>query len=80
MSKTPFEIRMELLKLARDLESERTHLENKKLEEEWYIQRELHLVSPTPSDPGPYPEMETIRTSKILSIAKELNDFVSTKE
>lgn len=71
MSKTPYEIRLDLLCLAKDsLFQVYTNTRSSK-EQEWYGKRE---VDPT----TPYPEMpKAPTTEEIIAQATELNKFVS---
>jgi len=75
MSKTPFEIRLELLTLAKDILSEKTFAERNRLENDWFVKREL-CVSQN-KDAPPFPKSPTVNEDEITDLAKKLNDFVS---
>jgi hypothetical protein len=72
---TPFEVRLELLKLAQSIECDRTISQRTRLENNWHSQRELALANN--QSPPDFPELEIIDANKILQVAEQLNYFVS---
>lgn len=76
---TPFEIRLELLKMARDMISEEFHTNANKVNEDWRIKVEVAKLNggEIPSHPGysAYPSEKDI-----IAKAQELNGFVSNIE
>ena len=82
-SKTPFEIRTELLSQAQSILFERISAERQRLENDWNTKREVYftaLQSPDmmPIDSAPdFPVLPTITTEEVIAEAKKLNDFIS---
>ena len=73
---TPFEIRLELLKMAKDMLEQEYHGKREKLANEWNVQVEnaRHAGTPAPV----YPELPAFPTeAEIIKKATELNGFVS---
>ena len=73
-----YEIRLELLKLAQSIESERNWSERNRLEQDWTMKREQAAsrnwdILPT------CPEMPTVSHKDVVRVAEELNKFVSNK-
>jgi hypothetical protein len=82
-SKTPFEIRTELLNIAQGLLFERMNTERTRLEMDWNTKREIffqamsrHDMAPTEPIPA-FPDMPIVTTEDVIAEAKKLNDFVS---
>jgi len=74
MSKTPYEIRLDLLRLAKESLFEPYFYARSNKELEWNAQRDANPNAP-------FPEMPTAPTSEdIISEAKKLNEFVSKGE
>ncbi len=72
MSKTPYEIRLDLLHLARDILSQPIHEEVNGRKEKW------HGLSDELRNTTAYPTMPTFPSyTEIMKQAKELNKFVS---
>ena len=72
MSKTPYEIRLELLQLAREILSQPIYEEVNARKEKW------HSLSEDTRDTTEYPTMPTFPSStEIINKAEELNKFVS---
>lgn len=72
-----YEIRLELLKLAQGIESERIWAERNRLEQDWNAKRE-HFSS-AGVNPLPFPVLPGVTYSDIVRVAEELNKFVSNK-
>ena len=73
---TPFEIRLELLKMAKDMLEQEYHGKREKLHNEWNVQVEnaRHAGTATPV----FPELPAFPTeAEIIKKASELNGFVS---
>jgi hypothetical protein len=74
--KNPYEIRLEILQMAKDLLHEKWNAKNYALIEHYQMkmQRAMETESeiPAPYEPEPYPTDENI-----ISKARELNKFVS---
>jgi hypothetical protein len=73
MSKTPFEIRLNLLNLARDLATQDFYIKKDMLMEQWHRNSEVDKLLPVPVL-GAYPTEE-----EIIAKAKLLNAFVSNE-
>ncbi len=71
MSLNPYEIRLELLKLAQTTLNEKTYNARQGLMDEFHATRENNVSHPFPN----LPEMPS--TEDIIKEAKKLNDFVS---
>jgi len=69
-------IRLELLKLAQSIELERTANLRIQKENDWGAQRELAHIHNEPAPP--FPDIEIVDHTRIMQIAKQLNEFVST--
>ena len=73
---TPFEIRLELLKMAKDMLEQEYHGKREKLQNEWNVQVEnaRHAGTATPV----FPDLPAFPTeAEIIKKASELNGFVS---
>ena len=80
---SPFTIRLELLKLAQSIESDRLFAERNRLEQDWHAQKEkmerlneksgLQYVVPE------YPSLPVVTYKDVVRVAEELNKFVSNK-
>ena len=73
---TPFEIRLELLKMAKDMLEKEYHGKREKLANEWNVQVEnaRHAGSAAPV----YPELPAFPSeTEIIAKATQLNSFVS---
>jgi len=73
---TPFEIRLELLKMAKDMLSEEYHSKRESISNEWHSQVEVAKLNGgiVPNHPGfpSYPSEQDV-----VKKAQELNGFVS---
>jgi proteasome lid subunit RPN8/RPN11 len=76
---TPFEIRLELLKMAKDLMSEDYHSNVNRINEDWHTRVEVAKLNggEIPSHPG-FPTYPS--ETDIVKKAQELNGFVSNSE
>ena len=73
---TPFEIRLELLKMAKDLLTDSYSSEKNRLSEDWHVKVDSAKLNgqPIPEHPA-YPPYPT--EADIISKAQTLNGFVS---
>ena len=82
-SKTPFEIRSDLLNLAQSILFERIMAERQRLENDWNTKREIYFTAlhnpdvTTPTEVPEFPVLPIITTDEVIQEAKKLNDFVS---
>ena len=74
MSKSPYEIRLDLLRLAKESIFEPYFYERSNLEMQWNAARDVNPNAPFP----PMPKAPT--TEDIILEAKKLNEFVSNAE
>jgi hypothetical protein len=73
---TPFEIRLELLKMAKDMLEQEYHGKRERMTNEWHVQVDnaRHSGTAVPS----HPELPTFPSeTEIIKKATELNSFVS---
>lgn len=68
----PFEIRLELLKLAYQIENERAMSERIRLENDWHAIRDNMKI--------PFPQIPSVSVEDVVKTASTLNAFVSTKD
>jgi hypothetical protein len=68
----PFEIRLELLKLAQQIENERVMSERIRLENDWHSIRDDMKV--------PFPTVPVVSVEDVIRAAETLNAFVSKKD
>jgi hypothetical protein len=68
----PFTIRLELLKLAQSIESDRIWSERNRLEMDWNAARDNKQTLP-------YPIQPVVTYEDVIKVANELNKFVSNK-
>ena len=66
---TPFEIRLELLKLSRDILSEANHSEIQRLVNDWDSNRETKCQ--------PHPALPKFTSDDVIREAEKLNKFIS---
>lgn len=67
----PFEIRLELLKLAYQIENERAMCERIRLENDWQS---------VDNNKIPFPHIPSVSVEEVVKTASTLNAFVSTKD
>ena len=75
---SPFTIRLDLLKLAQSIESDRIWSERNRLEMDYMAKREQAEARNWDTIPA-YPELPTITYKDVIRVAEELNKFVSNK-
>jgi hypothetical protein len=82
MSKTPYEIRLELLKLAKDSLYEPVFQKRQDIRDEFHSKREVFVGMSGPTEEQlalRYPELPDFpSTNDIIAEAEKLNNFVST--
>ena len=71
MSKTPFEIRLDLLRLAKESLFEPYYAQRSSVEMKWHADREAKLSVEFPAMPVPP------STEDVIAEAKKLNEFIS---
>jgi hypothetical protein len=80
-SKTPYEIRAEILTLAQGIVAERHYVQNDKRQRDWEKECETisFLMHTTNSEIGfpKSPEVTTASVDEVISAAKQLNEFVT---
>jgi hypothetical protein len=74
---SPFTIRLELLKLAQSIESDRIWSERNRLEQDWNAKQNATVKKSI--HPIPYPEQPVVTYEDVIRVANELNKFVSNK-
>ena len=80
MSKTPYEIRLELIKLAKDSLFEGTVSKRDALLQEYHSSLNVYPGESQPKNPKPFPEMPTFPSSEdIIAEAKKLKAFVDNE-
>lgn len=72
-----YEIRLELLKLAQTIESERIWSERQRLEQDWHAHNEI--AKQKDWNIRSFPTLPSVSHSDIIKAAEELNKFVSNK-
>lgn len=77
MSKTPYEIRLELLKLAKDTLFEPIYSKREELMNEYHSSRETFVNETAPRSPKDFPSMPNWPSVEdIVSQAEKLKSFV----
>lgn len=76
MSKTPYELRYELLMMAQSIITENLMNERIRLENDWNMECEKLRKFETPNYPK-FPTVPTIDVNQVIDMAKTLNNFVS---
>ena len=83
MSKNPYEIRLELLHIARDFIIEQNMNERIRLENDWNIKceavRHAHDKGQSAEFPS-FPKVPDIDENAIIKMAEKLNGFVSKSD
>lgn len=74
---SPFTIRLELLKLAQSIESDRQFAERNRIEQDWHATKEDYERRGRPAPPFPFVPVVTYKD--VIQVAEELNKFVSNK-
>ena len=72
-----YEIRLELLKLAQSIESERIWAERQRLEQDWQTHVEQSRAKEWSAN-VPFPLLPTVTHDDIISVAEKLNKFISS--
>mgnify|MGYP003343688891 CR=1 len=77
MSKTPYEIRLELLKLANEILCTPIYQTREAKLQEWHASRETYAHETAPRDPKQFPTLPDFpSTTDVISKAEELKKFV----
>lgn len=75
-NKTPFEIRLELLKMSKELLEQEYFSKREKISQDW--QMRLNWEEKQGMEPSPHPTMPDFPTEfQIMEKARELNKFIS---
>jgi hypothetical protein len=80
MSKTPYEIRFDLLAMAQSIITENLMNERIRLENDWNLEREKASIALSQNkevELPPFPNVPIIDPNQIIELAKKLNEFVS---
>ena len=80
MSKTPYELRYDLLVMAQSIVTENLMNERIRLENDWNIEREkatLALSQNKEATIPPFPRLPEIDVLNIIAVAHTLNNFLS---
>lgn len=80
MSKTPYELRYDLLAMAQNIITENLMNERIRLENDWSLAREKASIALSQNkdvDMPPYPDVPNIDVNSVIEMAKTLNNFVS---
>ena len=80
MTKTPYELRYDLLSMAQNIITENLMNERIRLENDWGLAREKASIALSQNkdvDMPPYPDVPNIDVNSVIEMAKTLNNFVS---
>lgn len=81
MTKTPFEIRYDLLAMAQSILTEQLMNTRIQLENDWGLEREKASIRLSNGETNvylpPYPSIPNITEEQIIATAEKLNKFVS---
>ena len=80
MSTNGYEIRLELLKMAKEMMEQDWHAQRDGLVTEWHASREVYAGETAPRDIKPFPTFKPFPSEdEIIKKARVLNDFVAQK-
>ena len=80
MTKTPYELRYDLLAMAQNIITENLMNERIRLENDWNVKRDLVVEAASrgvQSTVPPFPEIPLLKANSVIELAKILNNFVS---
>jgi hypothetical protein len=80
MSKTPYELRYELLMMAQSIITENLMNERIRLENDWNVKRDLVVEAASRGVAAavpPFPDIAKLDVNQVIEMAKTLNNFVS---
>lgn len=83
MSKTPYELRYDLLLMAQNILNEEMNSERMRLENDWGLEREKASIALSMSKEvtlPPFPKMPALDPQEIITLAETLNKFVSKND
>ena len=79
-TKTPYELRANLLHLAQDICNNKVWSIRQQLENDWNMKRDewqMKASNGEYTNPPAFPETPAVTTEEVIAEAKKLNDFVS---
>jgi len=79
-SKTPYEIRLDLLSIAQGICNDKNWSARQQLENDWNMKREEWALKAGAGEfysPPPFPTMPSVSSEDVIAEAKKLNEFVS---
>jgi hypothetical protein len=80
MSTNGYEIRLELLKMAKEMLEQDWHAQRDGLVQDWQASREIYAGESAPRNPKPFPTFKPFPSEEeIIKKAKTLNDFVAQR-
>lgn len=79
MSKTPFEIRLDLLNLAQSIRSDAVWAERQQSEQDWNTSKHNAALTGSPFT-LPFPVIPSPTAEEIIETARKLNVFIGEKE
>ena len=80
MTKTPYELRYDLLAMAQAIITENLMNERIRLENDWNVKRDLVVEAASRGVAAvvpPFPTIADIDVNRVIELAKTLNNFVS---
>ena len=81
MSKTPYEVRLELLAMAKDILMEQVMTDRIRIENDWNLEREKASIALSQGKEDvvlpPFPNLPMFSSENVINMAKRLNEFVS---
>lgn len=79
MSKTPFEIRLDLLNLAQSIQSDAVWAKRQQLEQDWNTSKEIASLAGIAFTTH-FPIIPSPTAEEIIETARKLNAFIGEKE
>lgn len=79
MSKTPYELRYDLLAMAQSILSEQNMNERIRIENDWNMECDKLRKFENPNYPK-FPKVTQYDAEQVIALAKQLNDFVSKND
>ena len=79
MSKTPYEVRLELLKMAKEIHELNWNTKHSKAMDEWHRKCDIAMNNQETSLPSP-PSIKDMDEDDIITIAEQLKKFVDNNQ